>query len=112
MDPKQPEKAFYSYYNAYQMNKILFQTQNYNDKRLLHRLFVLNPLTNSDIVGDVEYFKVEGLEELDATSPVHPRELNTPYSGTFPGVSTSPTLNGPEEAYTKMHSTIFYLNVF
>jgi len=26
-DPKMPEKAFYSYYDAFQLNKILFQTQ-------------------------------------------------------------------------------------
>ncbi|KAI8843106.1 hypothetical protein BC829DRAFT_446242 [Chytridium lagenaria] len=26
-DPKQPDKAFYSYYDAFQLNKILFQTQ-------------------------------------------------------------------------------------
>jgi hypothetical protein len=46
-DPKQPNKTFYSYYNAYNLNKILFQTQVYLEKRLIHRLHVLNPLTNT-----------------------------------------------------------------
>lgn len=57
-DPKQPDKAFYSYYNSYNLNKILFQTQLYMEKRLIHRLHVLNPLTNTDIIGHVQYFKI------------------------------------------------------
>ncbi|KAJ3034292.1 hypothetical protein HDV00_005200 [Rhizophlyctis rosea] len=58
-DHKQPEKAFYSYYSAYQLNKILFQTQVYLGKKLIHRLHVLNPLTNTDIIGNVQYFMVK-----------------------------------------------------
>ncbi|KAJ3259585.1 hypothetical protein HK103_002139 [Boothiomyces macroporosus] len=57
-DPKQPEKVFYSYYNAFHLNKILFQTQIYLKQRYIHRLHVLNPLTNSDIIGNVLYFHV------------------------------------------------------
>lgn len=57
-DPKQPNRAFYSYYAAHHLNKILFQTQVYLNKKLIHRLHVLNPLTNSDIVGCVQYFMV------------------------------------------------------
>ncbi|KAJ3129953.1 hypothetical protein HK098_007219 [Nowakowskiella sp. JEL0407] len=60
-DHKQPEKAFYSYYDAYQLNKILFQTQIYLGKKLIHRLHVLNPLTNTDIIGNVQYFMVKGI---------------------------------------------------
>ncbi len=37
LDPKQPEKAFYSYYEAYALNKVLFNTQQYMEKRLIHR---------------------------------------------------------------------------
>jgi len=59
-DHKQPEKAYYSYYNAFQLNKILFQTQIYLGKKLIHRLRVLNPLTNTDIIGNVNYFMVKG----------------------------------------------------
>jgi len=59
-DHKQPDKAYYSYYNAYQLNKILFQTQIYLGKKLIHRLRVLNPLTNTDIIGNVNYFIVKG----------------------------------------------------
>ena len=58
-DHKQPDKAFYSYYNAYHLNKILFQTQIYLGKKLIHRLHVLNPLTNTDIIGNVQYFLVQ-----------------------------------------------------
>jgi hypothetical protein len=59
LDPKQPEMNFYSYYSAYQLNKQLFQTQIYLKKRYIHRLHVLNPLTNSDIIGTVDYFLVK-----------------------------------------------------
>jgi len=59
-DHKQPDKAYYSYYNAFQLNKILFQTQIYLGKKLIHRLRVLNPLTNTDIIGNVNYFIVKG----------------------------------------------------
>ncbi|KAG5461957.1 MAG: hypothetical protein BJ554DRAFT_5772 [Olpidium bornovanus] len=66
-DRKQPERAFYSYYDAYHLNKILFQTQVYLGKKLIHRLHVLNPLSgcslktgwaNSDIIGNVLYFRI------------------------------------------------------
>jgi hypothetical protein len=58
-DHKQPGKRFYSYYNAFLLNKILFQTQVYLGRKLIHRLHVLNPLTNTDIIGNVQYFRVE-----------------------------------------------------
>ncbi|KAJ3088081.1 hypothetical protein HK100_008159 [Physocladia obscura] len=57
-DHKQPDSKFFSYYNAYHLNKILFQTQIYLDKKLIHRLHVLNPLSNTDIIGHVQYFMV------------------------------------------------------
>lgn len=59
-DHKQPDRAFYSYYHAHHLNKILFQTQIYLTKKLIHRLHVLNPLTNTDIIGNVLYFMVVG----------------------------------------------------
>jgi hypothetical protein len=71
-DPKQPEKAFFSYYNAYNLNKILFQTQVYLKKKLIHRLHVLNPLTNSDIIGNIQYFMVKGTPETTPKSLVNP----------------------------------------
>ncbi|KAJ3027705.1 UNVERIFIED_CONTAM: hypothetical protein HDU68_003292 [Siphonaria sp. JEL0065] len=58
-DHKQPDSKFFSYYNAYHLNKILFQTQVYLDKKLIHRLNVLNPLSNTDIIGNVQYFMVK-----------------------------------------------------
>lgn len=57
-DHKQPDKAFYSYYHAHHLNKLLFQTQYYFTTKLIHRLRVLNPLTNTDIIGNVLYFMV------------------------------------------------------
>lgn len=56
-DPKQPSKPFYSYYNAFHLNKALFQTQVYLGKNLIHRVKLLNPLTNTDIIGHVQYFR-------------------------------------------------------
>jgi hypothetical protein len=61
-DPKQPDKSFYSYYDAYQLNKVLFQTQVIKGKKYIHRLHVLNPLSNLDIVGDVLYFHVKPIK--------------------------------------------------
>lgn len=65
VDPKQPDKEFYSYYNAFHLNKTLFQTQIYLKKRYIHRLHVLNPLTNSDIIGNVLYYLVKPPQTAD-----------------------------------------------
>ena len=96
-DRKQPEKAYYSYYNAYHLNKILFQTQWFCGKRLIHRLLVLNPLTNSDIVGDVQYFMVrtkamsesDNVSEIPTDSPLKSTVIS-PFSVQKP-VNDSPT---------------------
>lgn len=64
-DHKKPDKAYYSYYNAYHINKILFRTQMYMGKKLIHRLHVLNPLTNTDIIGHVQYFMVRRKTKAD-----------------------------------------------
>ncbi|KNE67041.1 hypothetical protein AMAG_12118 [Allomyces macrogynus ATCC 38327] len=58
-DHRQPDKAYYSYYAAHHLNKILFQTQVYLGRKLIHRIHVLNPLTNTDIIGNVLYFIVK-----------------------------------------------------
>ncbi|KAJ3373278.1 hypothetical protein GGF31_000711 [Allomyces arbusculus] len=58
-DHRQPDKAYYSYYAAHHLNKILFQTQFYLGRKLIHRIHVLNPLTNTDIIGNVLYFIVK-----------------------------------------------------
>jgi hypothetical protein len=41
--------------------KLLFQTQVILKKKYIHRLHVLNPLTNTDIIGHVQFFKVQPL---------------------------------------------------
>lgn len=94
-DHKQPDRAFYSYYHAHHLNKLLFQTQLYLDKKLIHRLHVLNPLTNTDIIGNVLYFivrkktrvSVDGLGELVASGESVPLADN---SGIVKSVSTQP----------------------
>ena len=58
VDPHLPDKEYFSYYSAHALNKILFRTQIVYGRRLIHRLLVLNPLTNTPIVGDVQYFVV------------------------------------------------------
>ncbi|KNE68044.1 hypothetical protein AMAG_13215 [Allomyces macrogynus ATCC 38327] len=58
-DHRQPDKAYFSYYAAHHLNKILFQTQIYLGRKLIHRIHVLNPLTNTDIIGNVLYFIVK-----------------------------------------------------
>ena len=78
------------------MNKVLFQTQNYRNRRLLHRLNVLNPLSNSDILGDVEYFSVEGMGCLPVDSPIHTQ---------FPQVA-SPLSMKEDEPWTRCHEVV------
>ena len=51
VDPYDKTKPFYSYYHAQSLNKILFRTEIKDKKRLLHRMQVLDPLTNTDIMG-------------------------------------------------------------
>jgi hypothetical protein len=46
----------------------MFQTQIYLKKRYIHRLHVLNPLTNSDIIGSVDYFLVKPPQVKDAVT--------------------------------------------
>jgi hypothetical protein len=60
-------------------------------------------LTNSDIIGDVEYFKVEKLEQVETSSPIHPREEQTPFSLTFP----SSSLKMPDESFVRNHRNSF-----
>ncbi|OZJ05207.1 hypothetical protein BZG36_02434 [Bifiguratus adelaidae] len=48
-------RYFYSYYNAWHLNKVLFRTQTLNGKRLIHRVNVRDPLNKCEIVS-VEYF--------------------------------------------------------
>ncbi|KAI8612420.1 hypothetical protein BC830DRAFT_562341 [Chytriomyces sp. MP71] len=72
-DHKHPDRAYYSYYDAFQLNKIMFQTQVYFDKRLIHRLHVLNPLTNTDIIGDVQYFIIRTVQSEKISSLKRPK---------------------------------------
>ena len=76
-DHKQPDRAFYSYYHAHHLNKTLFQTQVYLDKKLIHRLHVLNPLTNTDIIGNVLYFMVVGKSTTVTKTKVAPTAVTT-----------------------------------
>lgn len=62
-DANQPDREFYSYYCAHQLNKVIIKVQKYLDKKLIHRLHVLNPLTNTDIIGNIQYFRVDASTE-------------------------------------------------
>lgn len=55
-DPSEPDKFYFSYYAAFQINKVLFRTQ--PSEGLLHRMKARNPLNNMPIVGDVFYFAI------------------------------------------------------
>ncbi|KAI8812512.1 hypothetical protein BJ742DRAFT_705616 [Cladochytrium replicatum] len=108
-DHKQPEKAFYSYYDAFQLNKTLFQTQQYLSKKLIHRLHVLNPLTNTDIIGNVSYFMVkpgsqqEAKPDATTKSDVFSHKLDTP----DPELQPSKTLEIEAGMYaTKKRATV------
>lgn len=62
VDPKDAGRLYFSYYSAYQINKVIFRTQ--PEEGLLHRMKSRNPLNNMLIVGDVHYFAVTP-EEFD-----------------------------------------------
>ncbi len=62
VDPKNLTRLYYSYYSAYQINKVIFRTQ--PDEGLLHRMRSRNPLNNMLIVGEVHYLAVTP-EEFD-----------------------------------------------
>ncbi|KAI9094647.1 hypothetical protein DFS34DRAFT_628576 [Phlyctochytrium arcticum] len=94
-DHKQPERAFFSYYAAHHLNKILIKTQRHHKKRLIHRLHVLNPLTNTDIIGNVSYFIVQAepteIQVISATATSTVKSTSLPDgSANIPEV----TLNG------------------
>ncbi|KAJ3349895.1 hypothetical protein GGF32_005183 [Allomyces javanicus] len=80
-DHRQPDKAYYSYYAAHHLNKILFQTQVYLGRKLIHRIHVLNPLTNTDIIGNVLYFIVKPVPPSITKSAAvdAPRAAPTPF---------------------------------
>ncbi|KAL7748834.1 hypothetical protein RI367_005747 [Sorochytrium milnesiophthora] len=89
-DHKQPDKEFYSYYDAFQLNKILFQTQVYLGKKLIHRIHVLNPLTNTDIIGNVLYFMVK---PRPAAAPAPAEVLSSDKASVRSHSSTSGTVS-------------------
>ncbi|TPX67880.1 hypothetical protein SpCBS45565_g03485 [Spizellomyces sp. 'palustris'] len=50
------------YYSAHQLNKVIFRKFG-KEGEYLFRLYALNPLTNTEIVGDVRYFAVEAHDD-------------------------------------------------
>eukprot|EP00898_Chlorokybus_atmophyticus_P004974 jgi/Chlat1/5478/Chrsp36S05431 len=73
-DKERPNLIHRSYYSAHHLNKILFKRGRYGEQQhRYHRNFpitVINPLTNSEILGEVAYYSVAfpPLSELDAIS--------------------------------------------
>ncbi|RKO94809.1 hypothetical protein BDK51DRAFT_30964 [Blyttiomyces helicus] len=70
------------YYSAHQLNKVIFRRKG-EEGAYLFRLYALNPLTNTEICGDVEYFAVEVDEGVRATGndgaiPTDPGATNVP----------------------------------
>lgn len=63
----QPSKQRSYYYSAYQLNKVIFRQYGVKGQ-FLFRLCALNPLTNSEMVGDVQYFVVKRNPDYSATS--------------------------------------------
>jgi hypothetical protein len=57
-DPEKPNELTYFYYHANHLNKILFRKYG-RSQEYIFRLYALNPLTNTDIYGDVNYYIIE-----------------------------------------------------
>eukprot|EP00854_Cymbomonas_tetramitiformis_P018993 gene18993-22704_t len=65
-DKESPRKTRWSYYSAHHLNKVLFRWNAQNE--LIHRYMrsntlppAINPATNSEVVGEIEYFIVSAL---------------------------------------------------
>ncbi|KAJ3031964.1 hypothetical protein HK097_005392, partial [Rhizophlyctis rosea] len=86
----------YSYYSAHQLNKILFRKFGPHDEYLF-RLVANNPLTNTEIVGNVDYFVVEKGEGMklveagaDPSAPASPTSPTAKSHGlSLPSLSPS-----------------------
>ena len=52
-DPKNSSKFIFSYYSAHLINKVLFQVNIKKNKKYLSRMLVLNPCTQTEIIGSV-----------------------------------------------------------
>lgn len=52
------------YYSAHQLNKVIFRRSGERGEYLF-RLYALNPLTNTEIIGDVRYYAVESVVEKE-----------------------------------------------
>ncbi|KAI9098206.1 hypothetical protein DFS34DRAFT_619947 [Phlyctochytrium arcticum] len=57
------------YYSAHQLNKVIFRKYGKNSEYLF-RLYAMNPLTNTEIVGDVRYFAVEVPDDAEVAPEV------------------------------------------
>ncbi|KAJ3016234.1 hypothetical protein HKX48_004145 [Thoreauomyces humboldtii] len=97
-DHRQPERAYYSYYNAYQLNKILIKTQRYKGKRLIHRLHVLNPLTNTDIIGNVQYFHIKGKPAPPQIKEIKESEVDGSTTAKIIGTAEASDLVNPSDS--------------
>lgn len=113
-DHRQPDRAFYSYYHAHHLNRLLFQTQVYLDKKLIHRLHVMNPLTNTDIIGNVLYFMVIGktgrlkaadIRSATSISPVisKTKKMDDDLPPISPSVAETPKISDPVALNRAIH---------
>lgn len=96
VDPKNLSRLYYSYYSAYQINKVIFRTQ--PEEGLLHRMRSKNPLNNMSIVGDVHYFAISNQEfdrawKLQDALKEQRSVLRSSASITENGGGNSPSLN-------------------
>jgi hypothetical protein len=71
-DSEQLDQYFSFFFNAYQLNKLLFKLKNSRDlisrHDRQHPFSVINPLTNTLIIGEVEYFIVNPSKDIEKTS--------------------------------------------
>ncbi|KAK3262433.1 hypothetical protein CYMTET_28714 [Cymbomonas tetramitiformis] len=79
-DKESPRKTRWSYYSAHHLNKVLFRWNAQNE--LIHRYMrsntlppAINPATNSEVVGEIEYFIVSALR--DNTSSIGAKAKQT-----------------------------------
>ena len=64
VDPENVSKDIYSYYSAHLLNKVLFKIQIKEEEKYLSRMSVFNPATNTEIIGDIQYFIISLHEKI------------------------------------------------
>lgn len=90
MDPADAKSARFFYYAATELNKLIFRTFGENGAYLF-RMHALNPLTNTEMVGNVDYYRVQCHSDIVAQHKQGRRRSSVRLKASLPKLTTEPT---------------------